>query len=157
MFQPKMHFIKKSGLKQANTSVSVPPSASNEWAIKHKRNRKTTEAQARSNPFSPILGLCPTLGTIASGNFFVRLGSFSVTQGWQNNRETKKMTFGGMFHLRTYIPFCEQPSPSYWRRRSNNTPENFCLTHTHYSNVIRCVPLWAQVPLKGSTNRVQNQ
>jgi len=32
-----------------------------------------------------------------------------------------------------------------------------CLTHTHFSNVIRCFPLWANVPLKGLTSRVQNQ
>ena len=37
---------KKPGLKQANTSMSVPPLASYKWAIKHKRNRKTTENQA---------------------------------------------------------------------------------------------------------------
>jgi len=60
---------KKQGLKQANTSMSVPPLASYEWAIKYKRNRKTAETQARSNPFCPILGPCPTLRTIASGNF----------------------------------------------------------------------------------------
>ena len=44
----------KQGLKQANTSMSVPPLASYKWAIKHKRNRKTTEKQARSNPYCPI-------------------------------------------------------------------------------------------------------
>ena len=59
----------KPGLKLANTSMSVPPLASYKWAIKHKRNKKTTEKQARSNPYCPILGPCPTLGTIASGNF----------------------------------------------------------------------------------------
>ena len=64
-----LNSVKKPGLKQANTSMSVPPLASHEWAIKHKRNRKTTETQARSNPFCPILGRRPTLGTIASGNF----------------------------------------------------------------------------------------
>jgi len=61
---------KKTGLKQqANTTMYVPPLASYEWVIKHKRNRKTTETKARSNPFCPILGPYPTLGTIASGNF----------------------------------------------------------------------------------------
>jgi len=50
-------------------SMSVSPLAPYEWAIKHERNRKTTETQARLNPFCPILGPCPTLGTIASGNF----------------------------------------------------------------------------------------
>jgi len=59
----------KPGLKQVNTSMSVPPLASYERAIKHKRNRETTDTQARSNPFCPILGPCPTLVTIASGNF----------------------------------------------------------------------------------------
>ena len=34
---------KKQGLKQANTSMSIPPLASYAWAIKQKRNRKTTE------------------------------------------------------------------------------------------------------------------
>jgi len=38
---------KKQGLKQANTSMSVPPLASYEWAIKHNRNRKTTEKHKR--------------------------------------------------------------------------------------------------------------
>ena len=46
-----------------------PPIGLYKWAIKHKRNRKTTEKQARSNPYCPILGPCPTLVTIASGNF----------------------------------------------------------------------------------------
>ena len=39
--------LKKQGLKQANTSMSVPPLASYEWAIKHNRNRKTTEKHKR--------------------------------------------------------------------------------------------------------------
>ena len=65
----KLIAMKKPGLKQANTSMSVPPLASYKWAIKHKRNRKTTKNQAQSNPYCPILGPCPTLGTIASGNF----------------------------------------------------------------------------------------
>ena len=72
---------KKTGLKQANTSMSVPPLASCKWAIKHKRNRKATEKQARSNPYCPILGPCPTLGTTASGNFFCKTGLlFSYTR-----------------------------------------------------------------------------
>ena len=58
---------KKPSLKRANNSMSVPPLASFKWSIKHKRNRKTKEKQARSNPYCPILS--PTLGTIASGNF----------------------------------------------------------------------------------------
>ena len=71
----------KPGLKQANTSMSVPPLASYEWAIKHKRNRKTTETQARSNLFYTILGPCPTLGTTASGNFLCKTALlFSYTR-----------------------------------------------------------------------------
>ena len=41
---------KKPGLKQANTSMSVPQLASYKWAIKHKRNRKTTEKQGLKRP-----------------------------------------------------------------------------------------------------------
>jgi len=39
--------IEKQGLKQANTSMSVPPLASYKWAIKHDRNRKTTDKHKR--------------------------------------------------------------------------------------------------------------
>jgi len=37
------------------------------------------------------------------------------------------------------------------------TPLSIPVLLTHFSNVIRCVPLWAHVPLKGSTSWVQNQ
>ena len=39
--------LKKQGLKQANTSMSVPPLASYKWAIQHKRNGKTTQKHNR--------------------------------------------------------------------------------------------------------------
>jgi len=133
---------KNPGLKQANTSMSVPPLASYEWAKKHKRNRKTTEKQARSNPFCPILGSCPTLGTIASGNCLWDWAPFQLHKYDKITAKLRKYDIRGMSHFRTSVPFWEQESPSYWRRRSGNTSENSCLTHTHYSNVIRCVPLY---------------
>jgi len=58
-----------------------------------------------------------------------------------------------MYNCRTSVPFWEQQSPSYWRRRSGNTPENSCLNHTHCSNVIRWL---LDYLINGFTNRLKN-
>jgi len=64
--------------------------------------------------FCPILGPCPTLGTVSSGNFFVRLGYFVRIQGCQKDRETiRKYDIRRMYNFRTSVPFWEQQAPSY--------------------------------------------
>jgi len=98
--------------------------------------------------FFAILGPRPTLGTVASGNFVENLGFFIRIQGWTNNREsTRKYDIRGLSHFRTSVPFWEQQAPTYWTRRTGNTPENLCPTHTRS----------ARVPINGLTDRVQNQ
>ena len=101
------------GLKQANTSMSVPPLASYEWAVKHKTNRKTTETQARSYPFCPILGPCPTLRTIASGNFLEDSAAFQLHKDDKLTAKLRKYDVRGMSHLRTSVPFWDKESTSY--------------------------------------------
>ena len=94
--------------------------------------------------------------------FFQRLGYFLRKEGLQNNRVTNcKNTF----HSGNVPLLCLQGHLSHFGNSNHQviegdvpvTPQRIPVSHTHFSNVIRCVPLWAHVPLKSSTSRVQNQ
>jgi len=89
---------------------------------KHKRNQIS---------FCPILGPCPTLGTVASGKFSEYWATFYLHKDDKTTASVWKYDIKGMSYILTSVPFWEQQAPSYRKRRSGHTSENFYATHTH--------------------------
>jgi len=103
---------KKTGHEAGQYFHVRPPSASYEWAIKHKRNREnhrnTSAIKSVLSHFRPVSHLRDN----RFRHFFVRRGSFSVKDD-KITAKLRKYDIRGMSHFRTSVLFWEQQSPRY--------------------------------------------
>ena len=131
---------------------SVKPYACESSWEKRQQDRQTdsqTDRQQTDCPkplFSTFWGLYIPNPDLSRSRFFARCQYFH----WHGSSNNQITLFPGFSFLpKTGVGLPKKTMP----HETEHTPT----VSTRSSNLIRCVPLQARVPLKGSTDRVQNQ